>query len=329
MDTEKIIEVNPNEVTEITPSLKLQEGERLTDEKIEQFEKLLNTIKDQVKMMEEIWRITMKEFNINSDILNKLDTYNREHRIPMPENLSDEEKEKWDRFNGLDNITEEEAINIFGEGSNVIGITHDITKNRIKEIAQDGFNYTETIIEYNKIVNEYNRLLEESHIADMEELKIIMENETDPEKKEILKNAIDQYWANRYLDFLATPLVANDREWFIKTFNNKEKFKYCLNRAMEKLEKLNINTNFIYEIAKFESRFLDEKYDKIHNMLLLYFVRTAAYCDPSIKSHEGCRRVACMFMAIDSIVRDTAKPEVKERILNNIYAFEDQLIDSI
>ena len=98
MDTEKIIEVNPNEVTEITPSLKLQEGERLTDEKIEQFEKLLNTIKDQVKMMEEIWRVTMKEFNINSDILNKLDTYNREHRIPMPENLSDEEKALLDQL---------------------------------------------------------------------------------------------------------------------------------------------------------------------------------------------------------------------------------------
>ena len=307
-----------------------KEGEGNIKSQLNQIKQLIDIIKEQVQTLEQIWFNDKAEFpKITHEMMNTLKTYNEEHKTHMPEGLSKEEEEAWDNFNGIDNITEEEVVKIFTEDNNIIGITHDITKDRIKSCLQDWCAYTDTLIEFNRIVDAYNELLEEDHDSDMEVLRLVMEKETDPEKKEKLKNALDQYWYDRRITFIAEPLLANDKERLIKNFSNAEKIKYYMNRGKDNLAKMGITSKCILEISHFEKTFLDEKYHKLDNMLLLYFMQTATFCKPSDPSNLLSRRLVFMSMALDSIIKHRAKPEVLEILMNNIKAFEDQFIDEI
>lgn len=304
-------------------------GEKLTDEQINTIRSMLRTLADDIKIMEDIWNVTKKEFNVTKENIDDLYTYNKEHRIEMPDDISDEDKEKWDEFNGIDNITEEDVIKIFGENHNVIGIDHDITKSRVKEIITDFNNYKSAHKEYTDVLDAFQELMEAQHELDMQELREAAEKETDPEVKAKLNKVLDEYYDNKVLGFLRTPLLANDRERLVKAFTDKQKTSYYLKRAKDKLNQLNIPLKIFFELWELEKRILDEKYHKLSNMLLLYFIQTAAYCHPENKDNSETIRVEFMTTALDSLIRSTLKPEIRTQVIDNIRTFEDQFIDLI
>jgi len=61
--------------------------------------------------------------------------------------------------------------------------------------------------------------------------------------------------------------------------------------------------------------------------MLLYFMQTIVYSSMSDKDGEGRNKVICMVFALDGIIRKTWNEETTERVLTNIKAFLDQVID--
>jgi len=294
-----------------------------------QIKQMLKMTQEMVQMMEQSWIASKREFKITDDHMKVLYQYNEEHKTIMPDYITDEEREKWDHFNGLNNITEEDAVRIFGADSPVIGLTHDITKDRIRSLIEDYFNWLSALREYKNIYQGYMKLIELQEEKNIEELKLRAEAEKDPETKQKMLDAIELYYNRKYLKFLAEPLDEQDRNRVIHAFNTEKTIEYWLKRSQDKLKQLKMNTKFILECSQFEKRYLPEKYHKQSNILLLYFMMTIIYCRCSDHKDPGRNKAVCMIMAIDQIVQNIMEPDKRKMVLDNIMAFEDQFMEFI
>lgn len=279
--------------------------------------------------MRSIWESDMREYKVNDSHMKLLHQWNEQHREPMPEGLTEKEQEEWDLFNGLDSITEEEVIKIFGEGHQIIGVDHSQTIDRIKAVNGDFFGWLSCMKEYRQIHDAYLMLIEAEEEKNIEKLRLVAEAEQDPEKKAKLLDDVESYYRNKYLDFLADPMDKKDLDRLVKAFTDSKKIEYWLNRTRDKLKQLKISSNFILETSQFEKRFLEEKYHKCSNILLLYFMQTIIYCDAYDKKDVGRMRSVCMVFALDNFIRNQWKEDKKERVLNNVRAFCDQIIDML
>ena len=323
---EKVIETTSENVenTQETKSASIIENPEnpLNNVSMKQIEGLLKQVADMVRVLESQWDASRREFKLTDSQMRQVYKWNEDHMSAMPEELSDEEKDSWDRLNGIDSITEEKVIEIFGEDSNIIGIEHNITITRIKDALSDYIGWMSAIKEYRQIHNSYIELIELEEEKNILALENIARNETDPEKKQKLFESIEMYYNRKYLDFLSEPLNPDDIDRIINAMQDENKITYWINRCRDKLRQMKISSKFILEISQFEKRFLEEKYHKCSNILLAYFMQTTVYSKDNTKS-------ACIVVALDSIIRNTAKEEKRERVLNNIQNLLDQFIDKI
>lgn len=294
-----------------------------------QIRKMIQTTREMVQIMENNWSTTKMEFHLTDNQMKDLFQYNEQHKTPIPDYATEEEREKWDHLNGLNGITEEDAIKIFGEDSPVIGVTHDITKDRIKDFAEDYLNWLIALREYKNVYQSYIKLMELQEENDINTLKTRAESETDPENKQRMLDAIELYYNRKYLKFLAEPLPEEDINRIVHAFNTEKTISYWLKRSQDKLKQLKMPGKFILEISQFEKRFLPEKYHKQSNILLLYFMMTIIYCSCSDPKDPGRNKSVAMIMTLDQFVQNILDAEKKDMVLNNIIAFEDQFMDLI
>ena len=322
----KII-TNNNKNEEITDESNTEDDlGGLTDYQISM---LIKQAAEMVKIMEANWLNEKNEFKLTDSQMKLLYQYNEQHKIDMPENITDEERDNWDHFNGLNNIPINEVIKIFGADHKIISsVSEDITRQRVKEAIHDFFGWLSALREYKNIQEGYMKLIELREERDIEILKMYAEKETDPEKKAAMTHSLDQYYNKKYLGFLPT-LDDKTINRLVDAYGDDKKVEYWVRRTQEKLDQLKFSKQFIYEIAQFENRFLPEKYHKVSNVFLLYFLMKTAYMNAGNKNDIDRTEVASIIFALDSIVRNKCDVELKENVLNNIQRFLDQFIDPI
>ncbi len=301
----------------------------LDEKSIHVIESMLKACADTVRVLEQNWNITRKDFNLTDKHMKALYDYNMKHATPMPDDLSDEEKDKWDHFNGLNDIPQDKVIEIFGNDHPIHGIQMDQTRDRIKVSIQDFFNWMTALREYKNIYNSYRQLLEVQEETEIKKMKLIAEKETDPEKKAKMEDAIYTYYYNKNLGFLADEFEEKYINKTVENFYDSKKLNYYIQRAQDKLKQLNISTAFILEISQFEKRYLEEKYHKLSNILLLHFIQKLIFTDLGDKKNIERSRIIMMVMVLDSIIGNRCSEEAKESVLDNIRKFEDNFIDKI
>lgn len=307
----------------------IDESNPIDDKSIKSLSNLLKQVGEMVSVMEATWVSSQKEFKLTDSHMKSLYQFNEQHKTDMPDYLTAEEKEKWDHFNGLDVMTEEDVEKIFGEEHPIIGVMHSQTMDRIKSVSNEFFSWMSALREYRAVNDAYMQLLEEQEKADMEKLKSYAEKCEDPEKKKTVLKSIEDYYSRKFLDFLGDPLNEKDIDRLVKAFSDKDKISYWLQRSQDKFKQLKISTKIILELSQFEKRFLDEKYHKQSNILLLHLMQMIIYCNCGDIKDMNRTKVICMTIALDRLIRNVSKPEERERILGNIIKFEDQFIGKI
>jgi hypothetical protein len=307
----------------------LDENDPMNEISQHQLGQMMGQIREMMGMFEAQWNSTKQEFKLNDGHMRLLYSYNEEHAQPMPEGLSEEEQIKWDKFNGLNSITEEKALEIFGEEHPIIAPMHTITIDRIKSVTQDFFSWVSTVNEYRNINDAYLQLIEAEEEKQIESLKVHAEKEQDPEKKAKMIAALDLYYNRKYLDFIAEPLPEEKINILVKAFHSEDKVSYWINRSRNKLNQMKISSKFILEISQFEKRFLPEEYHNQNNIFLLYFMSLLVYCDVYDKKSSDRTKVACIVFGMDKYIRNVWPAEIKEKIINNMIEFQKQFIGKL
>lgn len=321
----------PEDAEEVPQELISDPDDPLNSVNEYQIKNMISQLGDVVRVMQNMWEYTKNEFKIEQEHINQLKAFNTNHAEPMPENLTDEEKENWNPFNGLDKLTEDDVDSIFNDDHplSTHSIPLSLSIDRCKEFMNDLNNYINALAEYSDVHNAYIELIENEEAKNIEILKTTIENETDPEKKEKMQKSLDEYYMHKTLGFLADPLSDAEINKFITAWKDEEKITYLINRTRDKLKILKLSDRSILEISQFEKRFLPEKYHEINNMLLLYFLNITAYCNPDNKKDENRLKVYDMIIILDKFVRNKCTEEYKNQILENIIKFEDQFLGKV
>ena len=301
--------------------------ENISDEQLKQLDNLLFTLRDGINLMSKDWIATAKEYGITAQHMTALGVYNSEHCTPAPENMTQEERNKWDYMNGIDSLTEEDVKNIFPPGHPIYAITFDITKDRIKDICKQYFEYTSMKKEYSMVHEQYSRLLEQNEEAHIAMQRVLAETETDPKLKAEKIAAIDKYYYYKYLKWLRDPVDPQQMNAIIKALSNADKIMYYNNRCKAKLEQLKISPMIIVEINKFENNHLEEKYWPNQGVLVLYFMTMVAFANIGRALSDDMNKIRCLIIALDRYIRKSVMTDQeRDEITQSIIAFEDQFL---
>lgn len=317
---------NPGEANDAVNSLGLDPDKPLSDENMAMLNGLLKNIRKSLDVVENIWFQTRDEFKLSASLVSELWVYNENHKKPKP---ADVDEKDWNFFNGLTDIPEDEIERIFGEDHPIIGVHPDQTRDRIQTVMNDFYSWSNLSREYSETDRQYRILMEMKEDQNMMELQAIANNEKDPAMREAALAAIDEYKYRKYLDFMAEPMSDRDKKRLIDAFGDGKKVDYWITRTRDKLKQMAISQEFILEISKFEDRFLPEKYHKLSNMTLLYFMNTVTYGNVSDPKSRDRGTITAMVMAFDSVIRNVFSADVRQRVLNNIMGLLDQLIDGV
>lgn len=322
MDTGEEIKEEQQPVDPINPE------DPLDDISMENIRELIKQVGESVKLMQEIWMTTQREFSLTKDIMQKLQKYNSDHITPLPEDCTNEDDDKWDKFNGIDHITEEEVEEIFGKDHNIIGVSHDVTISRIKECMGDLYSYNYAVREYNSVYTAYMQLQEEEEEKRIAQLREIADNQEDREIQDKMYKEIDMYYYRKRLKFLADPDVIdeNTKKRIATGLRDEKKIDYWMHRTKDKLKRMGVSETAIMQIWNFEKRYLDEKYHKIDNALESFFLSTCTYCKPDEKDDRARNFVVCIVFAVDHIMRHIMPEDVKKEVMDNIIAFEESIL---
>ena len=332
-----IIDVPESEIHEVTEDTTLDTpNEAIEDvnnplggQSIKNITTLLKNLQDMLKIMETQWKTSQREFKLTNEQVQKVYEYNESYYTPMPDNLTQEEIDKYDRFNGLDHISEETVLEIFGEGHPIIGVENTVTIDRLKDCMNDFIAYVSAMKEYKQVHDAYMQLIENEEDRNIAILEDMYQKETDPDKKAKMEENLNKYYDKKYLNFLSESMTDDQKNRLINTFSDGKKIEYWIKRTREKLKQLNISEQFILELSQFEKRFMDEKYHKCSNMLLLYFMGLVIYSDIYNSKSESRGRVIAMVIVLDSVIRKVSNEKTTEMVMNNIQSMLDQLIDDI
>ena len=331
VETQKYV-INDDTIPEDIKNRKLIEDPEnpLEGATAEQIRNILSNLRPTIQIIREEWEASKRELQITDTHMRQIHQYNQNHKLPMPENLSEEEKKNWDILNGLDNLTDDDVANIFGHDHPLLKTgDHSLMIQRIKDATQDFANWIEILTEYRNLHNAYMELVDLEEEKNVEKLKALAENAKDEKEKARLLSNVETYYSNKYLDFLAEPLDESTRNVLIKAFTDEKKIEYWIKRTRDKMAKLQMSSKFILEIAQFETRFLGAKYAKANNMLLLYFLNIARYMVPEKANDLNTVKTSCMYIMLDKFITNANREEVKERVRNNIIAFEEQILPYI
>lgn len=327
MDEELLKDDNVNETVDTKDDTN-ESDNYLTEFKSEQLQGLLKQVGQVVKMMEDSWKVSKNEFQLTEEMTQKLYAFNQKHAEPMPEDLSDEEKEKFDKFNGLDKLTDKDLESIFPDDSPIYGVTMDVTIDRIKDCMGDLIGWLSALKEYRGIHDAYMQLIELEEEKEIEKLKIITEAENDEEKKKQYQSIIDAYYKRTQLGFLKD-ITKEDIERITRTFHDDKKIEYWIRRSIDKLRRLGISSKCILELSQFEKRFLEEKYHKQNNILLVYFLMKTTYCDVDNKKDPDRGNVLAMTIILDSVIRKNIPDDKLKIVMNNIIEYENIFLDKL
>lgn len=289
---------------------------------------IMSNLRDTLILMEDSWKDTKREFKITDDHMRLLYQYNEQNREQMPEGLSEEEQDKFDHFNGLNEIPMDEVIKIFGEEHPIIGVDDQQTRDRIKDSVEEFFNYLAAMREYKQVYIAYQQALELAREEEMKKLAEIMEQTEDPEAKAKMKEALDTYYNNKYLGFLSQ-MTEKEKNRIIDAYGDKKTIEYWLKRTRDKMYTAKINQKFILQISQFEKRFLPEKYHCISNLLLLRFMQITAYANMASEKDENRTLSLCMVDAMDGYMNNILDEEGKAKVIENIMKFLDMFIDRL
>lgn len=296
-----------------------------------QLQGLLKQVKEMLNFQESIWHQTQEEFKINSNHMRVIVDYNEANKV-LPDGLDEnnpaEYPEGYDFLNGLDNITEEKLIEIFGEDATIFGVDHTQTLDRVKWAAQTFVNYMRSLFDFNNLSAEYSNMIEENERVSIQAMKDAAEKEEDPEKKAAIEKQINDYYYFKYLTFLSEPVDPKSAEHIIKTFNDARKIQYIIERTKTALKKIGVSEKFILEIAQFEKLFLDEKYHQQSNLLLVYFMNLIVFNTIDGRS-PAKRKVISLVVNIDKYIRKALPEDDAAIILKNVLALEDQFLGKI
>ena len=317
------------EVKEETPVAIEDPDNPLAGQSIANIESMLKNMDTIVQIMESQWMASAKELSLNDSHMKQLAVYNDNHKTPMPSTLTEEEQQQWDHMNGIDHITMEEAIEIFGEGHPVLGVDESQTRDRIKGACNDFYHWVFSMRQYQNVHDAYIKLLEIEEEKEINKLRENALNDPNEESKAAKLKSIEQYYNWKYLDFLKDELDESTKKAIIAAFTDEKKTEYWIKRTRDKLGQLKISQKFILEIAQFEARFMDSKYHKCSNILLLYFMRICMHADCYKKDDDKRTKVVSMVTMMDFLIRNQLDDEKKERVINNIIALEDQFIDLV
>lgn len=296
---------------------------------IDNMDKILANLRKMVNMFEGLWRDTEREFKLKDSHMKQLYQWNEQHAQPMPDDLTDEEKERWDHFNGLESITEEEVLKIFGEGHPIIGVDHTQTKDRIHDATEEFFNYLDAMREYNIVHKAYLQAIEMKERENIQYLLKVKDEETDAEKKAQMEEAVNNYYYYKLLGFLGDELTESELNKLVKVYGDGKTLDYWISRTREKLKQAHINQKFILEISQFEIRFLPEKYHCISNALLLRFLQICTFANIGDPKDDDRRKVIMMTMAMDCVIRNIFQEDVKSQVIENIEKYLDQVIEPL
>lgn len=294
---------------------------------------LMDNVKNAVLAMEEIWKSDQREYDVTASNVKELYKFNEDHVTGLPEGSTIEEAinadSNFDPFNGIYKLTEEDVISIFGEDHKIIGVVHSQTLDRIKTVLGDFVAWSSAMREYKEVVAAYQKLIEMEEEKNIQILQAKTNEETDPEKKQKMQEIIDTYYKRKYLGFLVDEVDDDMKKRIAYTWKDSDKISYWLKRSREKLEHLKISTMCILELSQFEKRYLDEKFHRISNILLVYFLGLVTFSKMDNKDDPGRNKAVCMIFAIDGIIRKISSDEVREKVLANIIAFEEQMLEYI
>lgn len=324
-----LVQSTVDEIVEEKPREELIDDPDDPLKNMEAIESMMQSLQSMIQLMESNWKTSSAELGITEEDMKKLTVYNNNHKTPMPEDLTKEEKDNWDHWNGLDQMTEEDLEEIFGKEHKVYGLSHEATIDRVKSACNDFLSWISMVREYQNIHDAYLQLVELEEEKQINELRAVMEEETDESKKAVMQKSIDDYYKNKFLGFLADPLPDDKRDRLLKVVTDQNKLNYWIKRSRDKLKQMDISSKFILEISQFEKRFLEEKYHKNNNMLLLWFLNECAFSDAGKKTNTSRIRVVCTVMALDACIRKTWPKERMDQVMDNVRAFEDQFLPYI
>lgn len=324
---------------------KIDESNPMASEK--ELDQLLKQMRNIMGMLEAQWESSKKEFNLKDDHMKLLYQFNEQNHDPIPKELltkdgseprtnealqmvDEQGKVLYDPFNGLRKLTQEDVNEIFGEDHSIQSpLSHDVTLDRIESVMRDFFGWMTAVKEYRQIHDGYMQLIEHQEDQEIQKMIKTIEETDDEDMKTKLQSAVDLYYNRKYLDFLAEPLDEKEIERIIGTWSNAQKVEYWLKRSRDKLKQLKISDKFILEISKFEERFLMQHYHHQNNILLTYFAGICQQVDPYIKNDPNRGKVVCMVFALDRFIRNCLDDNIRERILCNILALEDQFMGKL
>jgi hypothetical protein len=254
--------------------------------------------------------------------------YNEANQV-IPEGVDvNNPPEDFDFLNGLDNITDEKLVEIFGEDATIFGVDHSQTLDRVKWAAQTFIAYMRSLFDFNNISIEYSNMIDENEKASIQAMKEAMEKEEDPDKKAAIKKQVDDYYYFKNMEFLNEPINEKSFNHIIKTFGDARKIQYMIDRTKSALKKLGVSEKFILEIAQFEKLFLDEKYHGQSNLMLVYFMNLVVF--NTIDSRSPARKKAIsLVINLDKYIRKALTPDDAAIVLNNVLALEDQFLGKI
>ena len=329
VSVEEISENNENKVDEIEEKKAIEdENNPLDENSMKNLQAMIKQTYEMVNIVRNIWESDIREYNVNESYMKQLYQYNEQHKISLEDSKLGE-NEEYDTLNGLDNIPMEEIIKIFGEGHKIIGIDETHTRDRIKTVSRDFFQWVSAMKEYQQIQDGYMMLVDIEEEKNIKTLELIVEKETDIEKKKKMQASIDLYYRNNNLDFLADKLDEKVEKQIIDAFSNQRKIEYWIRRTRDKLKQIKLPSKYILEISQFEKRFLAEKYHKASNVLLLYFMHKIIYTN--LYEKDNPIKIECVSMVInlDKFVRNKLSDERKEKIKSNVISLIEQVIDKL
>ena len=144
-----------------------------------------------------------------------------------------------------------------------------------------------------------------------------------------MQKSLDMYYNRKFLGFLAVPLEEGPLSILIKAASDTKKIQYWFDRSRKKLAQLKISPKFLLEISQFEKRFLPEEFHSHNNIMLLYFMNMLVYSNVSDPKDSSRAKAACMVFALDKFIRGVWAPEIREQILANLIAFQQQFVGKL
>lgn len=323
--------INDNEVTEDLDDM----ISNFSMDQIDAIPDMLKMVKESLTIFEQVWNDTRKTYELTDKQMIAVSQFNKTHKDPKPEGYDEDkienEEDKYDPFNGIDKMSEEDVTEIFGENSKIKGLSHNLTLEHIKEAAKELTDYVEARENYHQMSRAYLMLVDTREEYELSQLLIEAQKHDNEEVKQKVIDQVNYIRDQKNVAFLANEddLTERELDYIISAYDEEKKIQYLMNRTLDKMERIGLSSGMLVEFNNFEKRYLPEKYHKYTNMLLVYLLRLIAYSNPNNKNDNLANNARSLMLAIDGVTRNSLTDERKQNIIDNVIAFEEKVYNRI